>query len=62
MNSSKCFLENCKSKLKLYDLSCRCENKYCTKHRLPELHNCSYDFKKEKIHLERIVADKVIKI
>ena len=61
MESSKCFFENCKSKLKLYDLSCRCDHRYCTKHRLPELHSCSYDYK-TKIQLERVVADKIIRI
>ena len=62
MESSKCFHESCRSKLKLYDLSCRCDHRFCTKHRLPEFHSCSYDFKKEKINLQKVVADKVIRI
>ena len=59
----KCTNPLCNSKLKLSDLSCnKCDNKYCIKHRLPEFHSCSYDFKQEKINLVKVVADKLIKI
>jgi len=35
----------CKKKLILTDQKCRCGIVFCPKHRLPEQHNCSFDFK-----------------
>lgn len=44
----------CKRKLNIVEVStckCKCNNLYCTKHRLPENHECTYkhheNFKKE---------------
>lgn len=62
VNINKCHLSDCKSKLKLSDLSCKCSQRFCSKHRLPETHSCSYDFKKDKINLVKVVAEKVIRI
>ena len=59
---NKCYLNDCKSKLKLTDLSCKCSQRFCSKHRLPEYHSCSYDFKKDKINLVKVVAEKIIPI
>ena len=42
---NKCNHIECNKKLKLTDLSCRCEKRFCSKHRLPESHQCIYDFK-----------------
>ena len=42
----KCII--CKKKLTLTDMKCRCGVKLCTKHRLPEQHQCSYNFKKDQ--------------
>lgn len=51
----------CKKKtIVLFD--CRCGNKYCSKHINGEKHYCSYNFKTDKIKLEKIEADKIIKI
>ncbi len=61
-NSNTCSHQLCKSKLKLTDFDCRCSNRFCMKHRMPETHDCSYDFKKDKINLVKVVAEKVIKI
>ena len=44
-NTSKCNLEECKKKLLLTDFKCKCSNTYCSKHRLPETHMCTYDYK-----------------
>lgn len=41
----RCFAADCNKKIKISDLSCRCGHIFCGKHRLPETHNCSYDFK-----------------
>jgi predicted nucleic acid binding AN1-type Zn finger protein len=62
ININKCFHTSCNAKLKLTDFNCRCSNKFCMKHRMPESHDCSYDFKKDKINLVKVVAEKIIKI
>jgi predicted nucleic acid binding AN1-type Zn finger protein len=58
----------CNKKLGLLSFTCKCGDKqYCSQHRMPEFHNCSFDFKKE--HRDRlikqnpiIVSDKITKI
>jgi hypothetical protein len=57
----------CKKKLSLLDFGCRCGNLYCSIHRLPEQHNCSFDYEKMgKEILDKnnpmVVNDKVLKI
>lgn len=44
-SSKRCYFHGCRKKLKLTDLECRCENRYCSNHRLPESHECSHSFK-----------------
>ena len=61
-STKKCQHEGCKIKLKLTDLNCRCEKRFCSIHRLPESHNCDYDFKKDKIKLIKITTEKINKI
>jgi predicted nucleic acid binding AN1-type Zn finger protein len=40
-NSSKrCSMHNCKRKLTIVDMECKCKKRYCLEHRLPEQHNC----------------------
>ena len=58
----RCAFECCKQKLKLTDMPCVCENIFCIKHRLPEYHNCTHNFKEKKIVLEKVVHEKIIKI
>lgn len=59
----RCSAEGCNKKLKLTDMECRCKNKYCLKHRLPETHNCQFNHADTTpIKLESCIADKVIKI
>lgn len=56
---------NCKKKLCLSDFTCdKCKTRFCGAHRLPELHACPHDYKKEgKALLEklnpRVVNDKL---
>lgn len=57
----------CRKKLKLTDLACRCSARFCSQHRPPEEHSCTYDFKAAgRAHLtkqlEKAVADKVERI
>jgi predicted nucleic acid binding AN1-type Zn finger protein len=55
----------CSKKLMLSHLGCaKCGTRYCDSHRLPELHACSHDFKKEGQALlakqnPRVVGDKL---
>jgi len=65
----RCSYEGCRKKLLLSDFACKCENRFCQLHRLPEDHKCKIDYKtKEKERLkkrllsEKTVADKVIRI
>jgi predicted nucleic acid binding AN1-type Zn finger protein len=62
-----CCFGECKKKLTLIDMECKCGFKFCSLHRLPESHNCTYDFKKEsKVLLAKtlikVVHEKVEKI
>ena len=43
MPKQVCACKDCKNKIKLVDMTlgtCRCKKVFCTKHRLPEAHNC----------------------
>tara|TARA_X000000950_G_C13573849_1_gene520711 strand:+ start:109 stop:411 length:303 start_codon:yes stop_codon:yes gene_type:complete len=40
---NKCAFKGCKKRLKIINIECRCKNRYCSKHRLPENHNCKWD-------------------
>jgi len=35
----------CKRKTGLTAIKCRCEKTFCPRHRLPEKHTCSFDFR-----------------
>lgn len=44
-----CGADGCQKKIKIIDeliSQCRCGEKHCVNHRLPETHKCEYDFKK----------------
>lgn len=43
--SKHCHHIDCKKKLLLSDVTCKCMERFCSLHRLPELHACTYDFK-----------------
>lgn len=65
----RCSDNRCNKKLKLTDMECNCQRRYCQLHRLPEDHICSFDFsKKEKEQLkkkllsEKTIVDKIIRI
>jgi hypothetical protein len=58
---NKCFI--CKKKLIISaNYSCPCDNlkRYCPTHRFPEEHSCTKE--KDKIILDKVVAEKVQKI
>lgn len=65
MTKNKCF--NCNKKLKILSFSCYCQNTFCQKCKMPEEHQCTFDFKtKGKKQLEKVMpkieTDKIIKI
>lgn len=69
MTKTICNHIGCKKKLKSVELlfaKCKCEKYFCSKHRLPELHDCRYDHKnvdKDSVIKElRCVADKIERI
>jgi predicted nucleic acid binding AN1-type Zn finger protein len=64
---NRCPVKNCSKKLKLTDTLCRCQLKFCGKHRLPENHSCDFDFKttgKDQLKKENevITTSKIDKI
>ena len=42
---NRCSHTDCRVKLMLTDMSCKCELRFCSKHRQPETHQCTFDFK-----------------
>ena len=62
----KCDFESCNRKVRLCDLECKCKNTYCSVHRLPEAHNCSFDYKKidicKKVNDMKCLGEKLQKI
>lgn len=65
-NKIRCVI--CNKKLKLHEqYVCKCNNYYCTSHKLPEQHQCNFDFKKSAREMIKknnplVINDKVIKI
>lgn len=63
--TDKCFL--CHKRVGLLEFKCRCDNTFCSKHRQPEYHNCSFDYKRLNLvnltrKLTKLKPDKIIKI
>lgn len=66
MSKNKCNYHNCKNKLNMLNFTCKCEFKFCLKHRLPEEHDCSFSHKNEELYIlktklfnERTEIDKI---
>ena len=62
-----CSFEDCKKRLKITDLSCRCEKIFCKIHKFPENHKCEYDYRESNKRQKRIddlkcVSTKIQKI
>ena len=50
-NKLTCAHKDCKKKIKLVEQmigKCRCNNIYCVFHRMPECHDCSFNFTLDK--------------
>ena len=55
-----CFID-CKKKLTLTSLQCKCEMKFCDMHRYPEDHACSFDYIAQgKANLQKYMSTAVI--
>jgi len=64
---NRCNYINCSKKLKISDLKCKCDSLFCSAHRLPESHDCSFNYKNddnktELIESMRCVSNKIIKL
>ena len=46
-NKKRCF--NCRKKVGFYGFKCKCDYVFCSKHRQPDSHECTYDYKGENI-------------
>lgn len=63
-----CNHQNCKKKIKsVFPLSCKCKLYFCKKHKYPETHECTYNYKntfKEQLNKnnEKIVSDKFVRL
>lgn len=59
--------ESCRKKIGIYGFHCKCDGYFCTVHRYPESHQCSFDYRaegREKIMKENptIKAAKIEKL
>lgn len=43
--ANRCSERTCNKKLMLTDITCKCSQRFCSTHRMPEDHACNYDFK-----------------
>lgn len=70
MVKNRCAFDNCKNKIKNIDKiigKCRCDKIFCHIHRLPETHDCSYNYSndfnaKKFIEDNKCITQKIIKI
>jgi predicted nucleic acid binding AN1-type Zn finger protein len=62
---TRCY--HCKKKAGVAALKCKCGETFCSLHRMPEEHSCTFDFKtndraKLSQRLEKVVSSKLLKI
>ena len=50
-----CAVKGCKKKITLLSFTCKCEKVFCTEHRMPEEHQCTFDWQE---HGKSIIAAK----
>lgn len=54
---------SCQKKIKgLMEFKCKCEKIVCQKCRLPENHNCQFDFKKERDNIQGLGGGQFSKV
>ena len=42
---ARCSIDDCRKKVGIMPIVCRCNAIFCSKHRIPESHNCTFDYK-----------------
>jgi hypothetical protein len=68
VNPNRCAFDGCKKKLSLTDFPCKCGKKHCCAHRPSEVHDCTYDYKKDQKQILKttmgapVVANKLDRI
>jgi predicted nucleic acid binding AN1-type Zn finger protein len=66
-SKNRCNYDICKTKLGLVPFECRCQLNFCSEHRLPENHKCTFDYKTlgksliEKNN-QKVIGEKIQKI
>ena len=50
-----CAAKGCKKKVNLMSFTCKCDKVFCTEHRMPEEHECTFDWKE---HGKSLIAEK----
>lgn len=43
---ARCNIDDCRKKVGIVPFVCRCNSIFCSMHRIPESHNCTFDYKK----------------
>lgn len=44
---NRCGMKGCKKKITLLSFTCQCQKVFCTEHRMPEQHKCTFDWVKQ---------------
>ena len=44
-STKRCNAPDCKRKLMLTDFDCKCAIRFCSQHRMPETHGCTFNFR-----------------
>ena len=57
----------CHKKIGIYFFTCKCKLVFCKKHKFPDIHNCSFNFKKKQkidllISMKKIENKKIVSI
>ena len=56
---------HCKYKIGSVIFNCKCEKQFCSRCRLPEIHDCQFNYKleeKRKVSLVKVAGQKIVKI
>ena len=64
--SNRCNYVKCNKKLRISDMKCKCDFTFCSFHRLPESHECIFDYKSRDsdkiIEKMKCISSKIDKI
>jgi predicted nucleic acid binding AN1-type Zn finger protein len=61
MVKERCNLIECRKKLGMMGFTCLCGAKYCSQHRLPEEHHCSFNhgYESKQLLSDKLLSEKV---